>query len=399
MSIRILGIGDTANNIAVLRKFTRRSKIDLIEERNVLYPEIINKTSGVMTFKERTLDQVRELRMLRDKYDLFLVSSWQSARLAYMAGLRYIWLFNGDDIRHPLFVKSKFNNVTLLERFFYKKVFDKIAAYVAIYHDSYFDLKNYVAEPILIHALVDTNLFNPDVKPLNMPKDKFTFFSPSRIGPFKGLDVIWEAIRQCKTDFVVLQVNWLDTYPPEVAIKSKQILSSKPEQVKLIPLVKHAEMANYYAYTDAVLGQISITGGIGSTEREAAFCKKPLITYLNPNYSFEVDGKTIPVPWYPKSRNDKELAEVIDRMVCSKSFRKRIAEEGYCFVNSVNNPLKQAEKYDQLFENVLKKDYRKPSNVELNFRKMLFLLAYYSKLRRVVTKLRILLGLGPGKED
>ena len=57
---------------------------------------------------------------------------------------------------------------------------------------------------------VDRELFNENIKPLEIEKSKFTFFSPQRMGKPKGTDLLWKALEYCKTDFDILQVEWFD---------------------------------------------------------------------------------------------------------------------------------------------------------------------------------------------
>ena len=78
---------------------------------------------------------------------------------------------------------------------------------------------------------VDTEIFNPDVKPLEQKKEKFTFFSPQRIGLPKGYDIIWKALSLCKSDFELHQVNWYDRKTPEEEQNSQRLLDAVPHQI------------------------------------------------------------------------------------------------------------------------------------------------------------------------
>lgn len=385
MVIHVLGIGDTAYNIHVLRKFIKKSKIDHIQFKNTK-DEIYND-ENLFFDSYKVLDQVKQLNSIKKNYDLFLVTGWSGARLAYLTNMRFVWIFNGDDIRHPFFVKDDFNQKKIIKRFFYRRVFDSVSASVAIYHDPYLDLKKYNHDPILIHALVDTTLYNPDISSLNLEKKKFTFFSPTRISFFKGTDIIWNAIKACKNDFEVLQVNWYDEYPNYVKKKTEQLFDQKPEQVKLIPMIKKSDIGKFYKYSDAILGQMGVTGGIGGIEREAAACGKAVITYANPNYKYELNDEFISMPFIPKSKDPFELAKVIDMIVLSKQFRDEYAKKCYNFINTFHNPKKQAEKYDDVFENIVLNHKRQDSKLKQLIRKIFFILAYYLDLKKIINKL------------
>ena len=75
--------------------------------------------------------------------------------------------------------------------------------------------------------------------------------SPQRIGLAKGIDIIWKALKLCKSDFEVLQVEWfLGQRTDEEKEINKKLVESRPSQVKLIPVIKrpfppsHAPAAN-----------------------------------------------------------------------------------------------------------------------------------------------------------
>ena len=57
---------------------------------------------------------------------------------------------------------------------------------------------------------VNKEIFKPELKPLEIKKEKFTFFSPQRMGRPKGTDLIWKALPLCKSDFEIIQVDWYD---------------------------------------------------------------------------------------------------------------------------------------------------------------------------------------------
>ena len=57
---------------------------------------------------------------------------------------------------------------------------------------------------------VDTEQFNPNIKPIGRKKTKFTFFSPLRLDKSKGSDLLWEALKLCKSDFEILGVDWFE---------------------------------------------------------------------------------------------------------------------------------------------------------------------------------------------
>lgn len=399
MTIRVLAIGDLANNIVILRKYVKKSKIHLINFPWEGKGESIDVKEDVEFFDSlKTSKQVKRINEIKKKIDVCIVVSPAGARIAYLADLNYIWYFVGDAIRTPLFIKNvkdpslkePYYNFNFLERWFYKKVYDNAIACVAWGEELYNCLKKYRKDGIRMDRMgVDTTIFNENVKPVNRKKDKFTFFSPQRIGLPKGYDVIWKALRLCKSDFDFLQVEWYDVKTEEERRNSKEFLETKPSQVKFIPMMKREELAKYYAFSDAVMGQMRI--GLGAAvEREAALCKKPVLQYSDPNMKYIVNGKEIPDPFLPKSRNPEKLAELIDRIVESKDFRDKLAEEEHRFVKELADPHKAAEEWDELFEKIFKKYgsiEKNSSLIVVKFRLCFFLFAnrlHFKKIKKIL---------------
>ena len=132
--MKILAIGDTADDYYTLKKFTERSEIHLID-----FPKKgDNKTSNIHTGREYfdsllISKQVKKIKDIKDDYDLCIILSWAAARVAYLSGINYIMYYAGSDIGNPPFAK---NNIPIytdfkkplphlnwIERSFYKKVF------------------------------------------------------------------------------------------------------------------------------------------------------------------------------------------------------------------------------------------------------------------------------------
>lgn len=357
-------IGDTADNMFSLQKFAKKSQIHLIN-----FPR---KQAGLLTYSNKDIEffdslliskQIEKIKQIKDNYDLCLVVSWAAGRIAYLAGLNYIMYFVGGDIVTPPFLKNPkvsylktpVSNLNFLERKFYKKVLDSAIACIAPTEEYFLPLLKYRKDAIRMdRVFVDTELFNENVKPMNMKKQKFTFLSAQRIGLEKGFDIIWEALKFCKNDFQILQVEWFIQRNDEEKKINEKLMKEKPPQVKLIPLIKRNEVSQYFMFADAILGQMrsGIQGGI---ERDAAFCKKPVICYTDPNRPSIIDNKKILPPFLPHSNDPKKLAEIIDQVVESEKFRKKLAEDEFNYVNQLSSPEKVANEWDNIFENLSKK--------------------------------------------
>ena len=132
----------------------------------------------------------------------------------------------------------------------------------------------------LDRVIIDPTLFSDATKPIDMKKEKFTVFCPQRMGLGKGTDILWEAIKYCKTDFDIIQVDLRGVSQDQDNNTSLKLRESRPKQVKLIPMIKRNEITKYYAWADAVIGNLRM-GYFENIELEAIFCKKPVISYVN----------------------------------------------------------------------------------------------------------------------
>ena len=387
--MKILAIGDTADNNYTLKKFAKRSHIDLID-----FPKKgITKTSNIQSGREYfgsllISKQVKKIREIKDNYDLCIVLSWAAARIAYLSGINYIMYFVGSDIGNPPFAKNNIpiftdfseplQNLNYIERRFYKKVFNTAIACIASNFDSFEFLKKYRYDGIRFDRIfVDTTLFNEKVKPISKPKNNFTFISPGRIGKAKGTDIIWNALKLCKTDFEVLQVEWFMERTDEEKSDNKIIIKNLPSQVKLIPIIRREELPNYLVWADAVMGQMYI-GTNGAVERDAAFCRKPVVHYTDPNKTALIDGKEIIPPFEPKSKDPHVIAELIDKIVTSKEYREKLILKQYDYIKKLSDPEVVIRDWENLFERMIKKYpsiNRKSSNFSLKFENLLSNLA------------------------
>lgn len=400
MEIKILAIGDLANNAVILKKFVKKSNIDIINFRWDTASKFTDIKEDVEFFDSLKIkDQLKKILEIKDNYDLVLVQSWSGARLAYLANLNYIIYFVGSALRVPPFIKNPkleylkepLPSLNYFERKFHKKILDDAVACVANADDLFKQLKKFRTKEIhQIGIPVDTTIFNKNTKPIERKKEKFTFLSPQRIGLAKGYDIIWDALKLCKSDFEVLQVEWfLGQRTKEEKEINANLVKNMPSQVKLIPIIKKGEIANYYAFADAVIGQMK--NGLGAAvEREAVYCKKPVVQYADPKIKFEVDGDYTNSTFLPHSNNPKDVADVIDNIVLSKEFREKLVNEEYNFVKKIADPEIIAEKWDNLFTKLKKKiktNHKDSSKVIIKLRLMNFLIInriYFKKIKKIL---------------
>ena len=105
--MKILAIGDTADNFLNKKKFAERSRVHLIDFPKKGVAKISNIQSGREYFDSLLISkQVDKIRKIKDDYDLCIVISWAAARVAYLSGINYIMEFVGGDIGNPPFAKN-----------------------------------------------------------------------------------------------------------------------------------------------------------------------------------------------------------------------------------------------------------------------------------------------------
>jgi glycosyltransferase involved in cell wall biosynthesis len=390
MVINVLAIGDIGNIISTLSKFTKKSKIHIIN-----FPKdgagVFTYNENVETFENyKVKDHVEKINSIKNNFDI-AITMGTGERTAYLADLNYIPFYVGRDIDAPRFIKNSteawfdepLHTLNFLERKFYWNSFNFAIAHVA-YGWVFDHLKKYTNDGIKMDMEpIDTTIFHTKVTPLKKEKKKFTFFSPQRMGLAKGTDVLWEAIKYCKTDFDIIQVDWRDMGTDQEKRTSLKIRESRPKQVKLIPMIKRNEITKYYTWADAVIGNLRI-GTFENIEIESIFCKTPVINYVDKSIQCILENKHVESSFSPTSNEPKEIAKVIDQVVESKQFRDDLLEREREFVLEIANPEKFAQWWDSLFEQMVTKHksiHRNSSKFILKLNLILFLIGnrLYSK--------------------
>jgi len=394
--LNILVISDVGNYFKTVSKYVKNSKIHIIN-----FPK---DGAGVYTYDEnyklfqnyKVTDQVKEIEKNKENFDLAVVMG-AGERIAYLADLNYISYYVGRDIDAPRFIKNSrepwykepLHKLNFLERIFYKKTFNSALLHIApTWVFEY--LKKYSGNNMKMDLKpIDLTLFDNDVKPVVKKKEKFTFFCPQRMGIPKGTDILWKALKFCKSDFEILQVDWRDTGTDEENSSSLNLRNNLPSQVKLIPMIKRKEMPSYYQWCDAVIGNLRI-GSFEYVELEAVMCKKPVINFTDKKINIILDDKEVESPFIPEKNDPKSVAEIIDKFVLSSEFRKKIFKKEYEFVQHISDPKKAGELWDSLFKKIVEKNpsiNRKTSKIILKFRMINFLIAnrlYYKKFKTII---------------
>ena len=182
--MKILVIGDIADNMVILKKFSKH-EIQIFNFPRKQAELFTLSTDGVEFFDSLSiLKQVNKINQIKNKFDICLVLSWAAARIAYLAGLNYSMYFLGGDITTPPFIKKSksqylknpVNERNFFERWFYKQVF-KTSRYCIAPFEEYFEpLKKFRKDAIRMDRIfVDTTIFKDNIIPVNQNKEKFTF--------------------------------------------------------------------------------------------------------------------------------------------------------------------------------------------------------------------------------
>ena len=394
MTIKVLAIGDVGNIIRTIQKYTKKSKIHLINYPRDGAAKFTNP-DNIESFKTwKVKEHVKKINEIKDDYDVCI--SMATERTAYLADLNYISYYVGGDIEAPRFKKNSKDSAAesndilhsrnIFERKFYWDAFKNAVTHVAgVWQFS--ELEKYTKNGIRnIMLPIDADEFNPNIEPIERKKTKFTFFSPMRMEKFKGTHLLWEALKFCKSDFEILCVEWFGERTNEEREFKKKLLDTKPKQITFLPLIDRSEIPRYYTFADAVIANLFF-GSFELVGLESVMCGTPVIQYTDKKKDIILDNFTLQSPFQPFSNEPKAIAEIIDKIVESKEFREKLFLEEQKFVNQVADPIKCAEWWDDLFESVFKKHgtiQRKSSPIRIKFRMISFLFGnrlYLSKIR------------------
>ena len=210
-----------------------------------------------------------------------------------------------------------------------------------------------------------------------------------RMERFKGTDLLWQAIKLCKSNFEILGIDWFGEKTEEERSFKKKLINEMPSQIKLIPPIKRSEIAKYYTFADAVIANLFI-GTFELVGLEGVMCGSPVIQYTNHRKKIIVDEKEIKSPFLPVRNDPKSIAEVIDKIVENSEFRQKLFEDELEFVKKVADPVKCAEWWDKLFENYARECgsiRRNSSPLRVKLRMISFLITnrlYASKIKKLV---------------
>ena len=374
--LRILAIGDTANNAYLLKKILKKSKIDIINFPRVGGAKYTYAGNDVQFFESHLISkQVKKINEIKSNYDLCFVSSWEGARVAFLANLNYVFFFVGSSINQQPFIKNArtsylkdpIHKKNFFERWFLKQVLSSASVCVTYGGNGFVNqLEKFHPNVYRMDMFPMDEMFLKKHVPISKDKEKFTFLSPQRQGLEKGMDIIWKAIELTKSDFVMLQVDWFDRRTPEEVRIADEFIKNKPKKIEFIPMIKWEEISSFYTWVDGVMGQMRWRHG--SIEREAVICGTPVLNYSDYNETYLIDGDEYISEFLPHSNDPRELADLIDKMVEDKEFRKELHKKELEFVTKLTNQETIATTWDTIFGKTHKKFnniHRKTSNLNL----------------------------------
>lgn len=399
MTIKVLAIGDVGNVIRTIQKYTKKSKIHLINYPRDGSAKFTNpeNTESFKTWKVK--EHVEKINKIKKDYDVCI--SMATERTAYLADLNYISYYVGGDIESPRFKKNSRDSAAegnedihsrnIFERKFYWNAFKNAVTHVAgVWQFS--ELEKYTKNGIRNVMLpIDIEEFNPNVKPIERKKTKFTFFSPMRMEKFKGTDILWEALEFCKSDFEILCVEWFGERTDEEREFKNKLLKTKPKQITFLPIIDRSEIPRYYTFADAVIANLFF-GSFELVGLESVMCGTPVIQYTDRKKNITLDDFTLESPFQPFSNDPKVIADIIDKIVESKEFRDELLLQEQKFVNQIANPIKCAEWWDNMFEKVFEKHgtiLKNSSPIRIKLRMIGFLIGnrfYLSKIKNLILK-------------
>ena len=104
MTIKVLAIGDVGNVIRTIQKYTKKSKIHLINYPRDGSAKFTNP-ENMESFKTwKVKEHVEKINKIKNDYDVCI--SMATDRPAYLADLNYISYYVGGDIESPRFKKN-----------------------------------------------------------------------------------------------------------------------------------------------------------------------------------------------------------------------------------------------------------------------------------------------------
>lgn len=197
-----------------------------------------------------------------------------------------------------------------------------------------------------IFSGVDTDLFKPT--PISSENDFFILSYPSRIIPGKGQHIAIEAIKKLPKNIINKIKLWIVGNSQD-----RNYLETLRKQSGDLPVsffTNVPDIVPYYQKADAILFPTLLNEGFGYTAIEGMACGKPII-YSDCPAVMEAVGN---LGFVFQKGNSDELCNLIIKLFKDRSKLKTEGKKGRRWVLSQYSWEKTFEKYDQLFQTLLK---------------------------------------------
>jgi len=259
-----------------------------------------------------------------DEYDI-VHSFTYSSIYPYLKGKKYVVNPTSSDLEefinrklplNYLFKKSLIHsNFTLFHNLHH---FDIVEKLIPKGHYQYFP------------TIMNGTRFDKNYKMRN--KNHLIMFSPTRINfPVKGMNKVIEAFHK------LIENNrdpkfklWLIEKGDDLEKAKKLIVHYEIEKyVEWFPTLKNDELIEIYYKSDVVLDQFEL-GAFGKVFLEAAFCGKPVIGYVNPNYIQK--AYTDHIPFY-NAYTTEEIFLAMNESISSNINQKGVKLKNWAWKN------------------------------------------------------------------
>ncbi len=209
---------------------------------------------------------------------------------------------------------------------------------------------------------IDTNKFNPTIKPkLNM-KNKVVFMFFGRLSPEKGIKYLIEAIpniikKSSHVHFVIIGKGGMEIGKEDTeSYLKKQVLDiGIHKYVSFLGEVSHENLSQYIASADVVIFPGIWGAGAGSVTFETLAIGKPMIMagFNTMVKEMFMDGKK---GILVEPKNVTQIEDAVIKLAENPELRKEMGNNAYRYVHEVYLPhqKKEEEKIIKIFEKYLK---------------------------------------------
>jgi phosphatidylinositol alpha-mannosyltransferase len=218
---------------------------------------------------------------------------------------------------------------TPLGKWYLDRWFRKLDGRIAVsmpalkYVSSYFP-----ADYTIIPNGVDTEHFNPDVSPIDMPDNdgKINILFVGRMEKRKGFNYLLKAYRQVKREFPNCR---LTAVGPGIRLRNKyerQVNRSGLDDVSFPGYTNYSDLPRYYKAADIVCFPATGRESFGIVLLEAMAVGKPIIASHIDGYASILTHGTEGLAVPPK--NVKKLAEAITTLITDEQLRQQMGSRG-----------------------------------------------------------------------